>query len=274
MIRKLLLLTIIALLFTVTLVGANRLINKQAPADLAALSAANSLYAAGQYSEAIQVFQQLIDQGVQETSVFYNLGNAYYRLGDYGRAILNYRRASQLNPRDGDVKANLELALTMANVEAPEIALGPITLISDITGNWLTFNETALLALGLWLIVSFLLITWRLFYSEGPPSPVRFVVVATLILLLVVVMSLGSRTYTDSLEPRGVVVAPVVTLHNEPGDETNSEFEIVAGSSVDLIEQQGDWIYLSSPGDIYRGWVPSGTVEIIGLNQLGYDVQT
>ncbi len=274
MIRKLLLLTTVALLFTVGLVGADRLINQREDADLTALSAANSLFAAGQYSESIQIFQQLIDQGVQESFIFYNLGNAYYRLGDYGRAILNYRRAAQLNPRDADIKANLELSLSMANVEAPEIALGPIKLVSDITGNWLSFDETSLLALALWLLVSFLLITWRLLFPEGPPSTVRFVVVATLILLLVVVMSLGSRTYTDSLEPMGVVVAPVVTLRSEPGDEADTDFEIVSGSSVELIDQQGEWIYLSGPGDSYRGWVPSDAVEIIALKQQGFHIQT
>jgi hypothetical protein len=274
MIRKLLLLTIIALLFTLGLVGADRLFNRRVGADLTAMSAADVLYATGQYSESIQIFQQLIDQGVQESSVFYNLGNAYYRLGDYGRAILNYRRASQLNPRDADIKANLELALTMANVEAPEIALGPITLVSNITGNWLTLNEAALLALGLWLLVSFLLISWRLLFPEGPPSSVRFAVVATLILLLLVIMSLGTRTYTESLEPSGVVVAPVVTLRSEPGDEFNTDFEIVAGSSVELIEQQGEWIHLSGPGDTYRGWVPAGTVETIALNQQMHHFRT
>jgi uncharacterized protein YgiM (DUF1202 family) len=162
----------------------------------------------------------------------------------------------------------------MANVEVPEIALGPVSLVSDITGNWLTFNETALLALGLWLMVSFLLISWRLLFPEGPPSSVRFAVVATLILLLVVIMSLGTRTYTDSLELRGVVVAPVVTLRSEPGDEFNTNFEIVAGSAIEVIEQQGEWIQLSGPGDTYRGWVPAGTVETIPLNQRLHHFRT
>ena len=274
MIRKLLLLTIIALLFTLSLVGADRLINRRVDADLIALSAANSLFAAGQYGESIQIFEQLIDQGVQESFVFYNLGNAYYRLGDYGRAILNYRRAAQLDPRDADTKANLEMSLNMADVEAPEMALGPITLVSDITGNWLSFDETALLALGLWLLVSFLLISWRLLFPDRPPSSVRFAVVVALFLLLIVVISLGSRTYTDTLEPEGVIVASIVALRSQPGDEFITDFEIVAGSSVELIEEKGEWIYLSGPGNTYRGWVPSGAVESIALGLPGFHVQT
>lgn len=274
MIRKLFLLTLIAILFVTILLGIDQLLNKRVRADLTAVSAANSLYVTGQYDESIQIFEQIIDQGIKDSSVFYNLGNAYFRIGDYGRAILNFMRAAQLKPRDTDIQANLELALTMANIDIPKIAPGPLTLVSSLTGNWLSFNETALLALGLWFLVSFLLLAWRLLFPAGPPSSIRFVVAAALILLLVVVMSLGSRTYTDSLEPGGVVVASVVTLRSEPGNDFNTDFEIVAGSPVELIEQQGEWILLSGPGDTYQGWVPAESVETIALNRLGYQVHT
>jgi hypothetical protein len=268
--RKLFVLMMIALLFLIILVGSVRILNPRVRADTTAISAANSLYETAQYHESIQIYEQLIAQEIQDSTVFFNVGNAYFQLGDYGRAILNYRRAAQLNPRDADVKANLEIAKTRANVDTLEIAPGPLAVLSDITGNWLSLNETAILALGLWFGALFLFLAWRLLSSEHPPSVVRYAAISLSIILLIVIMSLSSRVYVDSLEPGGVVVAPVVTLRSEPGDDFNTGFEIFAGSAVEVIEQQGEWIHLSGPGDTYRGWVPAGTVETIALNHQLY----
>jgi hypothetical protein len=46
---------------------------------------------------------------------------------------------------------------------------------------------------------------------------------------------LGSRVYIDSLEPGGVVAAPVVTLRSEPGDDYDTDFENFVGSAVEVI---------------------------------------
>ena len=75
-----------------------------------AMSIANQLYEAGQYAQAAQAYQQLVNQGYGDGALFYNLGNAHFKQGDYGRAILNYRRAQQLAPRDPDIETNLALA--------------------------------------------------------------------------------------------------------------------------------------------------------------------
>lgn len=91
----------------------------------------------------------------------------------------------------------------------------------------------------------------------------RYAVLGAFFLLLIVAMSLGSRTYTDSLESKAIVVDAVVTLRSEPNDDFATDFQILGGSSVELGERQGEWIYLSSPEDTYRGWVPAGSVETI-----------
>lgn len=77
----------------------------------AALTEANDFYEEGQFIEAVAVYQALIAQGVDEPVVYYNLGNAYLRLDQLGYAIVNYRRAQQLAPRDQEIVDNLAFAL-------------------------------------------------------------------------------------------------------------------------------------------------------------------
>jgi len=66
------------------------------------------------YRAAARELETIVADGVRSGAVYYNLGNAYYRAGDYGRAILNYRKAKPYRPRDTFLEANLQQALAVA----------------------------------------------------------------------------------------------------------------------------------------------------------------
>ncbi len=66
------------------------------------------------YRESAQVLESILADGLCNGAVYYNLGNAYYRAGDYGRAILNYRKAKPYLPGYPYLKSNLEQALAAA----------------------------------------------------------------------------------------------------------------------------------------------------------------
>lgn len=54
---------------------------------------ANQAYKGGRFEEAIDGYGQLLDAGYRNGQLYYNLGNAHFRLNQVGRAILNYERA-------------------------------------------------------------------------------------------------------------------------------------------------------------------------------------
>ncbi len=81
-----------------------------AKADVkSAIQKGNELYKNNQYQLAIDEYNKLIKLGYEGTSLYYNLGNAHYRLGKVGYAILYYEKALKLSPGDEDVKHNLSL---------------------------------------------------------------------------------------------------------------------------------------------------------------------
>ena len=67
----------------------------QGSGDLEAMTATNALYEDGLYEQAARSYQQLADKGYDDPALYYNLGNAYFKQGDLGRAILNYLRAER-----------------------------------------------------------------------------------------------------------------------------------------------------------------------------------
>ena len=62
------------------------------------------------YRRALHRYELIARQGVRNAGLYYNIGNAYFRLGDLGRAVLYYRRALLLNPADPNVRHNLVYA--------------------------------------------------------------------------------------------------------------------------------------------------------------------
>jgi hypothetical protein len=261
--RNIVTLILIGLFLAVALAAVINLLSPSAVADVDAVSAANQLYAVGHYGVAARIYEQLIAQEVQESVVFYNLGNAYYQQGDLGHAILNYERAARLAPRDGDIRANLELARAQAVDLFPEAAAGPINGVARATSNWLTLNETAVLALALWFVFGFLLLAWRQIQPGSARSGVKYALVVTAVLLALAGVALGSRLYTDRAQPDGVVVADSVAVSSGPEEGQATEFSLHSGAEVTIVETHGDWIRLDVPGDAVEGWIPRETVKMI-----------
>src|SRR5258705_237395 len=85
-----------------------------AQASLADFAVANKLYYENKFGDAAVAYERLIQSGRASAAVYFNLGNAWFKSGQLGRAIAAYRRAESLTPRDPDVRANLQFARNQA----------------------------------------------------------------------------------------------------------------------------------------------------------------
>ena len=71
----------------------------QAPSPTDLMAEANAQYERGEYGDAAQQYEALIASGYEDAALYYNLGNAYFKKGELGLAVLNYLRAEELSPR-------------------------------------------------------------------------------------------------------------------------------------------------------------------------------
>jgi tetratricopeptide (TPR) repeat protein len=256
-------LTIVGLFFVFGLVVATGLLAPKTAIDLDAMSAASKLYDSGHFAEATKIYEQMAARGVEDSTLFYNLGNAYYRQGDLGRSVLNFQRAARLAPRDGDIQANLDIARAGAIEAFPEEATGPLHSLGQVTGRWLSLNETALLAVSLWFGLGFLVLV-RLNLEPGSlRTSAQYAIAVGGVLLILIGLSLGSRIYTENTRPDGVIIADAVALSSEPNHEHATDISLHSGTEVKLAETSGDWIRLASPGGAMQGWIPVEAVEAI-----------
>ncbi len=71
---------------------------------------AGRAYSEARYSEAVELYHRLIDEGYDDATIYYNLGNAYFKQGALGESILSFERAYRLEPSDPDIIQNLNVA--------------------------------------------------------------------------------------------------------------------------------------------------------------------
>lgn len=222
------------------------------------MAAANQLYESGQFEQAARQYETLIDSGIQDGHLYYNLGNAYFKMGELGRAILNFRRAQRLLPRDDDVAANLRLARQQTKDRIETEQEETVIRLARRLLSWLTPNEAALIALVLWISISGLSIGAILW--SGRRRIFLYLASIVALLLVTVMLSLGTRMLDQRGQPPAVIVINSVAVQSGPSRDYLTEFTLHAGAEVRIVEQREDWARIVLPGEL-QGWVPVAAIE-------------
>jgi len=196
-------------------------------------------YGAGDFAAAAQGFHRFLETNPEDANAWYNLGSAYFRAGERGRAIWAWLQAGRLRPRDADVKHNLRLA--QAGQELLQRALPPVPLSSD---------ESLLIACALWLAGAGAL-GWALLRRARGPGLAGAVLVA-LSLALVAAWALPRLR-----EPIAVVLDGPTPLLAAPVLRAEPIRELEAGSGVRILEERGDWLRVAT-FDGGQGWLEAG----------------
>ncbi|GIK54557.1 MAG: tetratricopeptide repeat protein [Chloroflexi bacterium] len=216
-------------------------------ADRGEMAAANVLAANGRTAEAIRAYENLVSQGMDDANLYFNLGNAYYQNGELGRAILNYRRAEQLSPRDPDIQHNL----ARARGQAPDqFTPAPDTIVAIFladTADWLTMNETAVLTLLLWTVLCVAIFVVRQLGHGRRRTLLKYSLLPLALLFLLSAFTLGSRLHTANTLKQAVVVAQVADVYAGPGTQYGGDFQLHDGAEVALYQTRGDWAQIGAP---------------------------
>lgn len=215
---------------------------------LSQIALANDHYAKSQYKEAANIYQGLIDQGSANGYLYFNLGNAYLRLGQIGPSILNYARAKKFLPRDESLDANLRYAIlkTQDQLEPPTTRGGTSLFF------WVhNFTQTELLKfltitnLIFWITLG----VWFVRKSEAW-NLTRNTLMAT---LFISVLSAGVKIAQESEFTTGVILAKTIDVKSARGTDNVTLFQLHEGSVVLIIGNENDW-YQIQLNDGKKGW--------------------
>ena len=220
-------------------------------------------YSAGQWSEAEADWTAVAGLGVISPELEYNLGNVYFKLGDYAHATLHYERALKLDPSYGDARFNLELTQGFIQDKidsVPEFFLKQWMrkLSYSLSCDAWAVGFLLLLALALGLAVVFLLSR-----ASGARRVSFFGGIAALVIALFCLGFAASQKADRGKADSAIVLKPVTSVKSSPDANTSKDlFVLHKGTKVRILDRIGDWqnIELS---DGRQGWLPASDMEII-----------
>ena len=212
-----------------------------------AFDQANKLYEQGKFTEAAAAYEQMLKSGRVSPALYFNLGNASFKAGQIGRAVLNYRLAERLAPRDPDIRANLRFARNSVGAGA--------TPGSGWWRRWtsrLTLDEWTLLTSGaLWLWLGLLTLRrWRPALRKSLSGHTATAGVGTALLALCLALETYNRFAAQSV----IVAVGEAAVRYGPWSESQNNFTVRDGMELSLLDSKGEWVQVSDAGKRI-GWL-------------------
>jgi hypothetical protein len=229
------------------------------PADL--FTRAGQEYDAGSYLQAAVLYDSLTQAGFGNAAVYFNLGNAYFRAGNVGRAIWAYRSAGTLAPRDPDIEANLIVARLAARDRIEAVAPGFLKQVWRALSGLLSLREGSLLVSLLWIGLWIVLAIW-LFYSRLRRFINPFLKVLVTLWAAAALVLAARYIATSNTVPAVVVVDETEALSG-PGGDADVVFSGHSGLECIVRGRRADYLLVElANGRV--GWVPASDLASVG----------
>lgn len=216
---------------------------------------ANGFYQQKNYDSAAFYYEQLAAQQPSDAVVYYNLGNAYYRLNKVSPAVLNYERALFFQPGFREAKENLALTQSrIPNRIQPADDIFFVNWWNNLTAGSKA-NGWAVAALFLFL----LLVSGLVFRRTGKlVLPVQTYYIAAAIWLLSGVIAHRAAQHAARTNA-AVVMTNNMPFMVAPG-QAKSQSLIPEGTTVLIESEKGEQAEVSLP-DGRRGWMHTDGLE-------------
>lgn len=225
------------------------------------LKKGNAAYAREQYKEAVTAYQQVLDAGYESAALYFNMGNANYKLNEMPLAILNYEKALKLTPGDRDLKLNLKLANTKITDRIEQV---PEFFLNSWWKGFIFFFSASTLSVFniLCFFLGFALLIAYLFLIDVFRKKTAFYagIVLLSLGLLSFVMANVQSAYMGKRE--AIVFSGATDVKSGPDTKQKTLFVIHAGTKVNIRESSNDWINVELP-DGNSGWMRSADVKEI-----------
>jgi tetratricopeptide (TPR) repeat protein len=223
---------------------------------------ANQAYSATDYPGAINLYDSVLSSGYESAVLYFNLGNAHFKMSDIPSAILYYEKAKKLDPTDEDIMFNLDLANSriIDKMEPlPEFFLKTwLRSVRDIlsSNQWaklmIVFFILALLSIGIFIISRAVIIRKISFWIN---------MVSIVLVVASLIFSLnGYHEYKR--HSSAIIFTPTVTVKSSPSENSVDLFVIHEGTKVFISDQVEGWSEVRlANGNV--GWIETNTYKNI-----------
>ncbi|WP_452224871.1 tetratricopeptide repeat protein [Lacinutrix chionoecetis] len=225
---------------------------------------ANTLYNEGNFAEALNRYEVILNTDKHSAELYFNVANAHYKLNHIAPSVYYYEKALALKPNDKDIKNNLAFANNMridAIDDLPEVGLSKF--IKNIT-NRFSFDAWAKIAVALVIIFVALYLLYYFSFSTGKK---RFYFVSSIMALLLAFVAISFTFYNYSLAKKNnpaIVFAQESKVKSEPNLRSDEAFTLHEGTKIQVLDTVNNWkkIKLS---DGKTGWIQNDDIKLLNV---------
>ncbi len=220
----------------------------------------NQYFQKGDYQKAVQTYRKILDEGYESGALYYNLGNAYFKMGRLGQARLFYERAKRFMPDDEALNENLKLLQRRLVDKIPKPPKFFLTVW------WQTFLGLFSLTLLTYLVVVFFwlfLLTWAFYLfmkKQKHKERGKGLIFLTLILFILFSITLFAKINRVDKQAYGVILKPSVTVYSEPRKQATEIFIVHEGTKVQILRKNQGWLEIKLD-DGKTGWLLANSLE-------------
>lgn len=220
-------------------------------------------YTDGKFSDASAAWTSIEESGQKSAKLYYNLGNAWFKQGNYPKAILNYERALRLDPSYSDARYNLEFT---SNFVQDKIEPVPEFILKSVARKVCYVMGSNAWAVIFLVLLAAALVMGLLFLLGSSVGKRRAGFYCGIVLLL---LSSGALSFSiwqksDSVKTdTAIVMSPVSSVKSSPSSGSSKDlFVIHEGTKVTILDEVGSWKNIAL-ADGRQGWIPASDIEII-----------
>ena len=226
------------------------------------LDSAYTAYKKGNYEKSIQLYQQIEKNGLTSAYLLYNMGNAYFRTHQIGKAILYYERALMLNPSDVDILHNLQYANTFVSDKINELPKPFYESWFNSLTNLFSANEWAWIALFSFLLTLLLIYLNFLTISSFISRTIKVAVFTFGFVFLIAIVASYFTYQSHSAQNKAIIITETVEVKNSPDENGTTLFVIHEGTKIIITDEFEEWSEIRLL-DGNTGWLKQTNFERI-----------
>lgn len=211
----------------------------------------NALYQEKKYDEAIEKYKSITDAGLESAALYYNMANAYFKMNQLSKAILNYERAARLAPNDDDIRQNLNIA-NEATIDRFETLPEPM-IKTAYTSIFKAFQPGTWGVLALVFLMIMLIGTYFYLYSSLRRQGFAVGTFSLLLGLISLWLAYAHLNNLQNYRP-GIVTATSTYVKSGPGEKAEDVFILHEGTKATVTEFYDNWKKIKLP-DGKIGWI-------------------
>lgn len=223
---------------------------------------ANALYNDAKYQDAIDKYESILKSGQHSAELYFNLGNANYKLNRIAPSIYYYEKALRLDPNDTEILNNMAFAQNMtidAIEQVPEVGISKfVNRIINILG----FDAWAKLSIVFMLLFAGLFIAYYFVFSTNRKRLAFIGSNASLFLMLVALFFAFQKYNLVQKDKPAIVFSQEAEVKSEPNLRSSEAFRIHEGTKVQILDTVNNWKKIKLV-DGKSGWIPSDDIKAL-----------